>query len=107
MSALLIGIALVVGSAALFGYALFGQRPVPQPATIGSSDSSAPVSEDSGGRVAAGRPERIHLRAADVRPSTARRLRASGILAVGVVGAALLVGTVVSILFVGAVLMVS
>ncbi|MEZ5239580.1 MAG: hypothetical protein R2716_11785 [Microthrixaceae bacterium] len=53
------------------------------------------------------RAPRIHLRAADVRPSAGRRLRASGLLALGVLGGALLVGTVASIVFVGAVLLVS
>ncbi len=51
--------------------------------------------------------EPAHLSAADVRVPTARRIRSALLLAVSVVGAAMLVGAALSIVVVGAVLLVA
>jgi hypothetical protein len=121
MSALLIGFLLVTASAAVFGFALFGRRPIPQPAIAGAALQRDP---DSGTEnqprglatvvsrrpreVAAGPDTRgVHLRAADVRPSRARRVRAIGLLTVSVIGSAVLIGAVLSLVAVGAILLIS
>lgn len=121
MSALLIGFLLVVASAAAFGFALFGRRPIPQPAIGGVAlqrDPGSYAENQPRGRTTAG-PEPIrgldtgsnargvHLRAADVRPSGARRIRAAGLLTLSVVGSALLIGVLLSIVAVGAVIIIS
>ncbi len=121
MSALLVGFVLVVGSAGAFGFALFGRRPVPQPATLG-----VPVQREPGGISESGRrgaPDTVssagtstgtdvatplvHLRARDVRPTPGRRIRAMALLSISVVGSALLIGAILSIIAVGAVLLIS
>lgn len=121
MSALLIGFLLVVVSAAAFGFALFGRRPIPQPAIAGASlrrgtGSGAEnqpravggTTSDRSFGISTERPiESIHLTAADVRPSRTRRIRAGALLALSVVGSAVLIGAVLSIVAVGAVLLIS
>ncbi|MCP4434525.1 MAG: hypothetical protein GY812_03370 [Actinomycetia bacterium] len=127
MSALLIGLVVVVGSAALFGLALFGRRPIPQPAMAGAVSSldgvagaeTAP-SRFPGGELTVAHisgidtpvlvqapDEPIHLKASDVRVSLGRRIRAAVLLAVSVFGTAMLIGAIVSILVVSAVLVIA
>lgn len=121
MSALLIGFLLVVVSAATFGFALFGRRPIPQPAIAGASlrrglDSGAENRPSALGTATPSRTHEesngtpvmdVHLSAADVRPTKARRLRAAGLLVLSVVGSAVLIGAVLSIVAVVAILLIS
>jgi hypothetical protein len=134
MLALLIGFLVVVASAAVFGYALFGQRPLPQPATntsepmrrrtgVAETAPSAPrprtpisTAPSTGGRAPARAGGRAPAgqatdddsgRRNDVGIPLTRRLRSAALLGVSVLGAALLVGAVVSIIVVGAVLLVA
>jgi hypothetical protein len=126
MLALLIGFLVVVASAAVFGYALFGQRPLPQPATntsepmrrrtgVAETAPSAPrprtpisTAPSTGGRAPAGQvTDDDSGRRNDVGIPLTRRLRSAALLGVSVLGAALLVGAVVSIIVVGAVLLVA
>lgn len=95
---------MVAGSAALFGVALFGRRPIPQSATAGTGAVRAanPETQPARRRVPAtqvlpGTEPVITLTAADVRVSAARRLRSAVLLAVSALGMALLVGAVLSI----------
>ena len=117
----------MVGSAALFGLALFGRRPVPQPAMAGadSSHGDHAGAETSPSRFPGGEltvahisgidspvlvqapDEPIHLKSSDVRVPLAHRVRSAVLLAVGVFGTAMLIGAVVSILVVVAVTLVA
>ncbi|MFV0315348.1 MAG: hypothetical protein ACK5O2_00090 [Microthrixaceae bacterium] len=114
MSALLIGFLVVVGSAALFGAALFGRRPIPQSAIAGVPSGRATTSEDDRARPQT-RPLRpvpvapapIPLKAADVRLPAARRIRSGVLLAVSALGMALLVGAVLSIVVIVLVFLVA
>jgi hypothetical protein len=121
MSALLIGFLLVVASAAVFGFALFGPRPIPQPAigrgALQRDPDSGAENQPRGHATATSTPSQgvatgtnargVRLRAADVRPSRARRIRAVGLLTVSVVGSAVLIGAVLSLIAVGAILIIS
>jgi hypothetical protein len=130
MSALFIGFLLVVLSAISFGVVLFGRRPIPQPATIGiadlGDDPSGAIAAETvpsllhGGRTTAVRvrgadgaiilrtpPSAVHLSGRDVRSSPAVRLRSAMVLLFGALGTAVLVGTIASIVVVGALLLVS
>ncbi len=113
MSALLIGFLVVAGSAALFGVALFGRRPIPQSAIGPLTDDRDPArgAETAPSRRPAtssnGSVQTITLTAADVRVPTARRIRSALLLALSMLGMALLVGTVLSIVVVGLVLLIA
>lgn len=130
MSALFLGFSLVVLSAICFGVVLFGRRPIPQPATIGIDGFGADPSEGTGaetvpslllgGRTTAVRvrgadgavilrtpPSPVHLSGRDVRSSPGVRLRSTLVLLFGALGTAVLVGTIASIVVVGALLLVS
>ena len=114
MSALLIGFLVVVGSAALFGAALFGRRPIPQSAiATGAAGSSTAVGAETtpSQRSRSLRVETTQrprgLTAADVQVPTARRIRSALLLFISMFGVALLVGTVLSIAVVGLVLLVA
>ena len=127
VSALLIGFFLVVASAALFGYALFGRRPIPQPAMVGSDSHrqavDAPESAPSrlpAGKLTAARggargeavivrapAEPGHIGSTDVRVPLTTRLRSAMLLAVSVLGTAILLGVILSIVVVGAVLLIA
>ena len=119
MFTLFVGILIVVLSALGFGYALFGRRPIPQPATglalgvasdefteaipsrFGSSlqdDSDAFDSEEVSFR---GR------RAKDVTITPAVRARSTLLLALTVIGIAAIIGVVLSVLLVGVVFLVT
>lgn len=117
----------MVISAALFGMALFGRRPIPQPAMVGSTvtrDGAAATeiapSGQPGDRAGmarvpgVGSPVMIappsaagHIDAGAVRVPTSVRLRSLAVLVVSVVGVAVLVGAVLSIVVVGAVLLIA
>lgn len=137
MFTLLLGVLLVVGSAVGFGLALFGRRPIPQPAmagagapadvgvaetwpssTVAAADDVAPLPDDKGdGLTTKSVPfwQRLLQRdltaervdASDVTLSGWVRLRSSLLLALTVAGLAALLGVVASILVVGVVLLVT
>jgi hypothetical protein len=130
MSALFIGFLMVVVSAICFGFILFGRRPIPQPATIGiegfGSDLSGATAAETvpsllrGGQTTAVRvrgadgaiilrnpPSAVHLSGSDVRSSPGVRLRSLLVLTFGALGTAVLIGTIASIVVVGALLLVS
>ena len=121
MISLLVGILMVVASAAGFGLALFGRRPVPQPAmTAPAPHSSGVLTEpppsfddasaaDLGGvlegpwirQLLARDATADHQPSRDVTLSAARRARSAALLALTVVGLAALVGGLLSVLAVG------
>ena len=117
-------------SAAGFGAALFGRRPIPQAATIGSGDpgdgaatavtaetlpSLLRAGQATAVRVTGGRgpiilqppPAPTHLTGRDVRSPIHVRLRSAVVLLLGTVGTAVLVGAIASIVIVGALLLIS
>ena len=126
----------MVFSAALFGLALFGWRPVPQPATAAiedhreasaqaeiaprgaatrerTVDSDGPVPsigtrmKDAASGVIVRRPRQPdQIGAHQVRVPRGIRVRSAIFLALSTIGTAVLVGAVLSILFVGVVLFV-
>jgi hypothetical protein len=125
MSALFIGFLLVVFSAAALGVALFGRRPVPQPATV---DGSTPRAETAvaemgpslfrSGQLTVARVPGVdsplliqpprepgHLDQGQVRVPVTLRIRSAILLALATLGTAVLVGAVLSIVVVGAVLL--
>lgn len=129
MSAWFLGFGLVVLSAFVFGFALFGRRPVPQAATVGAVDegeqpeptrtTETPPSRIRGGQATAIRVrgsdgavivqpprEPAHLAGRDVRSPIHVRLRSTLVLLVGAVGTAVLLGAILSILLVGGLLLV-
>ncbi|CAB4534456.1 unannotated protein [freshwater metagenome] len=109
----------MVLSALGFGYALFGRRPLPQPATgtgsgvpqdefaeaipsTSSSDRADAVEQaDSDGVVITGR------RARDVTITPAVRARSTLLLVLTVIGIAAIVGVVLSVVLVGVVFLVT
>jgi hypothetical protein len=101
MGTLLVGMLVVVASAAGFGFALFGRRPVPQPATetgpahLGSTGARATIAS------LRSRPRR----SAEVTVSSWTRVRSALLLALTVLGLATLIGGVLSIVLVGLVLL--
>lgn len=131
----MLGMLLVVGSAFAFGLALFGRRPVPQPAMssqrshpggghaeVGPSmgapttQPAAPLSAaDLGGILQVGwwrrllqrEPSVDHQPAADVTLSGWTRARSALLLTLIVVGLAAIIGALASILVVGVVLLVT
>lgn len=126
MVTLLVGVLLVAGGAAGFGVALFGRRPVPQPAMAtptahlgGGAAELLPSADDdatdAGGVLQVGRwrqllqrePTADHQPAADVTLSGWVRARSALYLLLVVTGLAALIGIVASILVVGLVLLVT
>ncbi|MEX0768360.1 MAG: hypothetical protein WD029_07805 [Microthrixaceae bacterium] len=119
MLTLFVGILIVVLSALGFGYALFGRRPLPQPAmgsTLGALPadlaeaipSSTVSSEDHGDPMP--NEEDIPLngrRARDVTITAAVRARAVLLLFLSVVGIAAIIGVVLSVVVVGVVFVVT
>lgn len=132
MVTLFVGLLVVVAGAAGFGAALFGRRPVPQPATVTTGPRPAvrePEARPSGPRrrAAAGpatasetlpgdvlsvgrlrallqrEPSADHQPGGDVTLSTATRVRSALLLALVVFGLAAIIGVVVSLILVGAV----
>lgn len=129
---MVVGLLLVAASALGFGYALFGHRPVPQPAmalagghlvddqaesppSIDDRWDDAPSDEDVGGVLPVGwvrqllqrEPTSDHQPSGDVTLSTAVRVRSALMLLLTVVGLAAAIGALVSIVLVGAVLLVT
>lgn len=118
MPTLIVGLAVVLVSAAGFAVAMFGRRPLPQPATAAAVAVAAPVTAardlpNSTGRRRETRSQTSthpgaspalsdakvpHLR---VDVPTPVRIRAAFLLTLGVLAAAALVGIVVSIVVVG------
>ncbi|MGI9577960.1 MAG: hypothetical protein ACR2OH_07165 [Microthrixaceae bacterium] len=126
MSALFIGFFLVVASAAMFGFALFGRRPIPQPAMVGTDSprqavagseaapSRLPTGKVTAAQVAGTGPvivkapsEPGHIGSTDVRVPLIVRLRSALLLAVSVLGTAIIVGVLLSIIVVGAIILVA
>jgi hypothetical protein len=124
MVTLLVGVLLVAGGAAGFGVALFGRRPVPQPAMAtptahlgGGTAELLPSADaaDAGGVLQVGRWRRLlqreptadHQPAADVTLSGGVRARSALYLTLVVTGLAALIGIVSSIVVVGLVLLVT
>ncbi len=121
MPTLIVGLAVVVVSAAGFAVAMFGRRPLPQPATGSGAPITAPVTaarDERGerstprrGRLTRGTPAPLSTTAptpaAAITPRlhvevpAPVRIRAAFVLALGVLAAAALVGIVVSIVVVG------
>ena len=126
MVTLLVGVLLVAGGAAGFGFALFGRRPVPQPAMVAATahlggdaaelpPSAADDRAEVGGVLQVGRLRRMlqreptadHQPAADVTLSGWARARSALYLALVVTGLAALIGIIASIVVVGVVLLVT
>ncbi len=135
MVTLMVGVLLVAASAVGFGLALFGRRPVPQPAmSLGGPHSEAIPAEPSPSmRVPAGdtrpvrptddpngvlrvgwwrqvlqrEPSAGHQPAADVTLSPWVRARSALFLMLTVAGLAALIGIITSIVLVGAVLLIT
>jgi hypothetical protein len=132
MFTMVVGLLLVAASALGFGYALFGHRPVPQPAmalagghlvddqaesppSIEDRWDDAPADEDVGGVLPVGWARRLlqreptsdHQPGGDVTLSTAVRVRSALMLLLTVVGLAAAIGALISIVLVGAVLLVT
>jgi len=126
MFTLLIGILIVAGSAAGFGFALFGRRPIPQPATLvpgaqfelahaepgpssralGTGDGDEPHGVAGlwdRGSVETVAPPVTGRRARDVTITPWVRMRATLLLALTVFGIAAIVGAVLSVIVVAAV----
>lgn len=109
MFTLLIGILIVAASTAGFGFALFGRRPVPQPAMqLATAPSVAPLAEPApsspGGDVLVATRVEAPIegrRARDVTITPWVRLRSSLLLALTVLGIAAILGAVLSVVVVG------
>ena len=107
MPTLIVGLLVVVVSAAGFGLAMFGRRPLPQPATatVGSTAAPVTVARDAAATRRRGGPApvdptvdtpRLHV---DV-PAPVR-IRSAFFLALGVITAAAVAGILLSIVVVG------
>ncbi|MFN7148876.1 MAG: hypothetical protein ACK4V6_05285 [Microthrixaceae bacterium] len=132
MFTMVVGLLLVAASALGFGYALFGHRPVPQPAMalagghlVDDLAEPAPSIDDdpadhvaevaAGGVLQAGWARRLlqreptadHQPGGDVTLSRGVRVRSALLLALVVVGLAAAIGTLISVVLVGAVLLVT
>jgi hypothetical protein len=113
MFTLLIGILIVAASTAGFGFALFGRRPVPQPAMqLATAPSVAALAEVAPSSARAGNGADVLVadrveppiegrRARDVTITPWVRLRSSLLLALTVLGIAAILGAVLSVLVVG------
>jgi len=91
MVTLLVGVLVVVAGAVAFGVALFGPRPVPQPAT--AAPAARPRAETTPSAAADLRPEVL----APLVPTARTRARALLWLLLGVVGTAATVGAVLGL----------
>jgi len=119
MFTLFVGVLIVVLSALGFGYALFGRRPLPQPATgsaLGVLPEDLPESIPS--RSALGLNDGREMqntvpmtaggrRTRDVTITPAVRARSTLLLALGVVGLAAILGVILSVIVVGVVFLVT
>lgn len=116
MPTLIVGLAVVFVSSAGFAVAMFGRRPLPQPATASAATVATPVTAARDEGRSTKRPRRSTAPSAiqadtsptdDVTPRlrvdvpTQVRIRALFLLTLGVLAAAALVGIVVSIVVVG------
>lgn len=113
MFTLLIGILIVAASTAGFGFALFGRRPVPQPAmqlatapSVVSLAEPAPSSGSTEGGTDLLAPDYVEApiegrRARDVTITPWVRIRSSLLLALTVLGIAAILGAVLSVIVVG------
>jgi hypothetical protein len=132
MFTMVVGLLLVAASALGFGYALFGHRPVPQPAMALAgghlvddlaepapsieADPAGSVEELQGGgvlpagwarRLLQREPTADHQPGGDVTLSTGVRVRSALLLTLVVVGLAAAIGALISVVLVGAVLLVT
>lgn len=121
---------MVVISAAAFGVALFGRRPLPQRAMAGDADPLGSVVSGNAaettpsllrsGQVTVARVPGVdspvlihpphepgHLDLGEVRVPSAVRVRSAVLLALGAIGVAVLLGAILSIVVVGAVLLIA
>ncbi len=105
-------------SAAVFGYALFGPRPVPQPATAEGSSEGANqlepgISESAHSEIPRTEGAAVathtlnHPDSTAVRVRWSLRLRSAAMLFLGAVGTAVVLGAILSIIIVGFVLVVA
>ncbi len=107
MPTLIVGLLVVVVSAVGFGLAMFGRRPLPQPATAGVATIAAPVtaSRDSSdvGRRSPARPstEPTDLGRLRVDVPAPVRIRSAFLLGLGVIAASAIVGILLSVAVVG------
>lgn len=132
MFTMVVGLLLVAASALGFGYALFGHRPVPQPAmavagghlvddlaeptpSIEDASTDQVAAVPAGGVLPAGWARRLlqreptadHQPSGDVTLSTGVRVRSALLLGLIVVGLAAAIGALISVVLVGAVLLVT
>jgi hypothetical protein len=128
MFTMLVGVLVVAFGAVVFGYALFGPRPVPQPATssrngqlsapppvAGPSDADLEPVPPTTGVLPAGPLRRLlqreptadHQPAADASVTPIVRVRSGLLLTLIVVGLAAVIGVIASIALVGVVLLVT
>jgi len=92
MVTLLVGVLVVIAGAVGFGIALFGSRPVPQPATASPQEHRLPET--------APRPTATLLTdeiVAPLKPTGAARARAIATLLLAVLGTAALIGTLLGL----------
>lgn len=103
MATMVVGLLVVAAGAAGFGLALFGRRPVPQPAT---GSTAPPVGAAAPARRLPRVPALLRRPAGDdVAPTRWVRIRAALLLALTILGLAALIGGVLSVLVVGLVLL--
>jgi hypothetical protein len=101
MSALLVGVLVVMVSAVGFGAAMFGRRPVPQRAMqVAGAPVGAVTLPSRGGAGAADDPD-VDSPKARVDIPASVRLRSASFLALGVIGAAAVLGVLLSLVVVG------
>jgi hypothetical protein len=110
MSALLVGILVVVVSSVGFWLSMFGRKPIPQSAMAYTAPPAEAVTSPSPGRrgvgtaaLAAVGVDRSDRRATPVDIPASVRVRSVALLALGVIAAAALIGVVASLLVVAAV----
>jgi hypothetical protein len=100
MSALLVGVLVVMVSAVGFGAAMFGRRPVPQRAMQVAGAPVGAVTLPSRGGAGAADPD-VDSPKARVDIPASVRLRSASFLALGVIGAAAVLGVLLSLVVVG------
>jgi len=100
MGTMVVGLLVVAAGAAGFGSALFGRRPVPQPATARGDRHLAGTATT--GRAAARRARRPGT---GLVPTRRERARAAVLLALTVLGLAALIGAMLSVVVVALVML--